>query len=187
MIILANDFSVYPGGRTYSDGEYSAREFYDKFLDNSDENIVIDLDGTRGIASCFLDEIVKLTWQKIGKTIHFISNRKAYINEITAYKKKYEEYSKRTVFKGICKDCLERYFCDEVKRNLDMLFCASYRNNEETIKPRKENTIIMKDLNQLLQDLKNLTDEEKRALAEDKRFDELMKKIDDELEKIKRN
>ena len=126
MISLANDFSVFPGGRTYSDGPFSAQEFYDKFL-NTDENITIDLDDTRGIASCFLDELVKLIgWKKIGKTVHFISSRKSILDEIMSYKKKYEEYSKRISFKGICNTCNERYFCDQVKRNLNILDCNSY-------------------------------------------------------------
>ena len=108
MISLANDFSVFPGGRTYEDGKFSAREFYDKFL-NDNESHIIDLDGTRGIASCFLDELVKLIgWEKIGKTVHFISSRKSILDEIMSYKKKYEKYSKRISFKGICNTCNEK-------------------------------------------------------------------------------
>lgn len=62
-IKFIKDFTPYPGGRSRSDGEHSAEEFYEdvlrgKFLEakESDKMLSIDLDGAAGYAGSFLDE-----------------------------------------------------------------------------------------------------------------------------------
>lgn len=62
-IKVANDFTMTPGARYYSDGPFSGEEFFDKLLRpmfeealQADEKLTIDLDGTNGYASSFLDE-----------------------------------------------------------------------------------------------------------------------------------
>lgn len=59
IINVAKEFSKAPGGRYYSDGEASGQEFREKVLipafQQFDE-IVIEMDGTRGYPSSFLDE-----------------------------------------------------------------------------------------------------------------------------------
>jgi len=61
-ISIARDFSATPGARYKSDGPYSGEEFRDRFLrkeleqPNSDERIEIDLDGTAGYSTSFLEE-----------------------------------------------------------------------------------------------------------------------------------
>ena len=57
-IIRISDWSVFPGGRHCEDSDYSACEFLENVvLPNIEERTIIDLNGTRGIASCFLDEL----------------------------------------------------------------------------------------------------------------------------------
>jgi hypothetical protein len=62
-IIIAKDFSPTPGARYYTDGPFSGEEFYDKLLSvkfnealESGRKLVVDLDGTEGYATSFLDE-----------------------------------------------------------------------------------------------------------------------------------
>lgn len=58
-ISVANDFSDTPAGRFKSDGPCSGEEFRDEFiipaLKNYDK-VIIDLDGTLGYGSSFLEE-----------------------------------------------------------------------------------------------------------------------------------
>lgn len=58
-ISIAKDFSRYPAGRFESDGPYSGEAFRKKSLEpaiRNHEKITIDLDGTRGYGSSFLEE-----------------------------------------------------------------------------------------------------------------------------------
>lgn len=62
-INICTDFTDTPGARTYEDGKYSGQEFYErillpKFKDAvyQKEKLEIDLDGTNGYASSFLNE-----------------------------------------------------------------------------------------------------------------------------------
>ena len=57
-ISVANDFSVYPAGRTPKDGEHcgeSFRELVNQHINESD-HLKIKLDGTRGYSAAFLEE-----------------------------------------------------------------------------------------------------------------------------------
>jgi len=59
-INMGNDFSVTPGGRYIDDGPDSAELFRDKFLIpalNKYEKVVLDLGGTVGYTSAFLEEV----------------------------------------------------------------------------------------------------------------------------------
>jgi len=62
-IVIAKDFSVTPGFRYETDGPKSGEEFRKKFLEplfedeESDEQILIDLDGAAGYATSFLEEV----------------------------------------------------------------------------------------------------------------------------------
>lgn len=58
-IIIATDYSEYPGGRYRSLGKYSGQEFRDDYLIpalKSGEKVVVVLDGTSGYGSSFLEE-----------------------------------------------------------------------------------------------------------------------------------
>ncbi|WP_337519562.1 STAS-like domain-containing protein, partial [Desulfovibrio sp.] len=59
-INIANDFSVFPGGRYRSDGEFSGEEFRDNILIpalQKYQQVIVELDGTRGYGSSFLLEV----------------------------------------------------------------------------------------------------------------------------------
>ncbi|MDR2925951.1 MAG: STAS-like domain-containing protein [Azoarcus sp.] len=60
-INVAREFSRYPAGRYAKDGPYTGEIFRDKHLipalgDATAERVVIEFDGTRGLASSFLEE-----------------------------------------------------------------------------------------------------------------------------------
>lgn len=86
---LAEDFSVYPGGRHKTDGDYSAeclREILLNLLEDNPKSIVsIDLDGTRGIGSSFLHELACHTPKEALERIVFSSRRHSYLRELTSY------------------------------------------------------------------------------------------------------
>lgn len=59
VINVARDFSKYPAGRYTEDGPASGQLFRDKFLIpalNEAKVLTIELDGTRGYGSSFLEE-----------------------------------------------------------------------------------------------------------------------------------
>lgn len=59
-ISIAKDFTKYPYGRYLKDGPNSAQRFRDEILIpilNANELIEIDLDGTAGFGSSFLEEV----------------------------------------------------------------------------------------------------------------------------------
>lgn len=59
IINVAKQFSRFPGGRFYEDGEFSGQRFREKMLVpalNKYQRVVVDLDGTLGYGSSFLEE-----------------------------------------------------------------------------------------------------------------------------------
>lgn len=59
MISVAKDFSRFPAGRFRDDGPYSGQAFRDLHLVpalQAGQAIVVDLDGTEGFGSSFLEE-----------------------------------------------------------------------------------------------------------------------------------
>ena len=88
---LANDFSSFPGGRHCEDGDYSAeclKEHLFYLLEEHPSKIIIlNLDGTRGIGSSFLHELVAHTSDSILQKIVFTSINKSYLHELTFYNK----------------------------------------------------------------------------------------------------
>ncbi|WP_181561423.1 STAS-like domain-containing protein [Sphingobium xanthum] len=59
MISIAQDFSRSPAGRFISDGPNSGERFREKFLVphlEKSRQITVELDGTRGMGSSFLEE-----------------------------------------------------------------------------------------------------------------------------------
>ena len=97
-IKISNDFSITPGARYYSDGEDSGEAFYDKILKyafkqalEDNKLLVIDLDGTEGYATSFLDEAFMRLTKEFGKDvvtshIKIISTEEPdWIDEINTY------------------------------------------------------------------------------------------------------
>ena len=94
IISIADDFSVYPGGRTPEDGPFSGEEFRNKFLVpalKSKESVVIDFDGVRGYGSSFLEEafggLVRQGFMPvyIYKYFELKSSRLSLIEEVRSY------------------------------------------------------------------------------------------------------
>lgn len=59
LIKVANDFTKYPGGRYLSDGQYSGQRFREEYLAPAllgVGRVVVELDGTLGYGSSFLEE-----------------------------------------------------------------------------------------------------------------------------------
>lgn len=93
-ISVAKDFSVYPGGRTPEDGPFSGEIFREEHLIpylTTKEKINIDLDGTRGYGSSFLEEafggLVRkgFSSDEIFNSITFQTSSKSLEEEIKRY------------------------------------------------------------------------------------------------------
>lgn len=96
-ITIAKDFSIYPGARHREDGDYSGQEFFEDILEPKFQSLpenqvlTIDLDGTEGYATSFLDEAFGGLARKYGKDnvikkLVFISLQEPYlIDEIKSY------------------------------------------------------------------------------------------------------
>jgi len=93
-INIAKEFSRYPAGRYSGDGPYCGEDFRDKFLKHSmssNEQIVIELDGTRGYGSSFLEEafggLVRIGYSPkiINELITFEASDDSLIEEIKEY------------------------------------------------------------------------------------------------------
>jgi hypothetical protein len=109
-IKVANDFSRIPCARFLSEGDFPGEEFREKILlpklreaIEKNEKLEIDLDGTAGLGTSFLEEsfgglirIDKLDYEEILKTIDFISKDDPdYISEIYEYIKEANEKENR--------------------------------------------------------------------------------------------
>src|ERR1700693_1662629 len=92
------DFSETPGARYYTDGNFSGEDFYENYLKHAfkealDDNskLTIDLDGTEGYATSFLDEAFIRLAKAFGKKsvsdhIYIISTEEPdWIDEIKSY------------------------------------------------------------------------------------------------------
>lgn len=97
-ISVAKDFSITPGARYYKDGSHSGEAFYDELLQHkfqealdNKEKLVVDLDGTEGYATSFLDEAFRRLGEKFTPDITWsnlilISNDEPdWIEEIKTY------------------------------------------------------------------------------------------------------
>ena len=69
--INVSDFSKTPGARYYKDGKFSGEEFYDKVLSikfeeakKENKKLIVNLDGTEGYATSFLDEAFRRLGEK---------------------------------------------------------------------------------------------------------------------------
>jgi hypothetical protein len=109
FIKIKTDYSKTPGPRYVDEGEYSGELFrhdilYPKFLEALKENvkIIIDLDGTAGYGTSFLEEsfgglirVEKMKYKDIIDNMKIISNDEPYYKEdIYSYLKDAYEESK---------------------------------------------------------------------------------------------
>ena len=94
-INIAEDFSRFPAGRFYEDGEFSAQRFREQLLvpalKNYDE-VIVDTKGTLGYGSSFLQEafaglITKegFITEKVLRTLQILPKESVYNSLITWY------------------------------------------------------------------------------------------------------
>ena len=95
-IKVVQDFSKYPAGRYYEDGDYSAQKFRNDLLlpaltANSDA-VTVELDGVAGYSSSFLEEAFgglvresKLPKGELEERLSLVSADKNLIEEIRQY------------------------------------------------------------------------------------------------------
>jgi hypothetical protein len=100
---IAKDYSATPGGRARKDGMYSAEQFYDEHLHaamykaiQDNVKLIIDLDGTAGLAGSFLDEAfgrLSVYFNDVAiNRIVFVSNEEPHlIDDIKSYIKEWFE------------------------------------------------------------------------------------------------
>ena len=92
LINIASDFSEAPSGRFYEDGDFSGQAFREKILIPSVlkyDKIELNLDGTEGYGSSFLEEafggIVRggyVTSDELISKLSIVSSRPQYIKKI---------------------------------------------------------------------------------------------------------
>lgn len=96
ITIKVSNFTTTPGARYYEDGEYSGQWFRDEylkpaFINNPTSEILVDLDGTEGYATSFLEEafggLIRLKDPAINTDrLKLVSKENPYIiNEIEEY------------------------------------------------------------------------------------------------------
>lgn len=98
MKIKISDYSTTPGARYRDDGNFSGEEFYEEHLKKAfessierNEKLVVDLDGTEGYATSFLDEAFgrlaeDFSAENVLKRIEIISNEEPdWIEEVKNY------------------------------------------------------------------------------------------------------
>ncbi|MGL4412105.1 MAG: STAS-like domain-containing protein [Bacteroidales bacterium] len=75
-IKVSEDFTMTPGARYRTDGPHSGEEFFEEILKprfsealEKGETLTIDLDGTNGYASSFLNESFRLLKEEFGDDI----------------------------------------------------------------------------------------------------------------------
>ena len=93
-IKIAEKFGRFPAGRSRNDGPFSGEAFRDQFLIKplqQGEHLIIDLNGTAGYGSSFLEEafggLVRagLNREKIINQLEFESDDASLIDEIEGY------------------------------------------------------------------------------------------------------
>ncbi|WP_420415940.1 STAS-like domain-containing protein [Marinovum algicola] len=84
VIRIADDFNEFPGGRYPEDGDGNGTDFRERFLEpalSRGERVKIDLDGTRGYPSSFLEEafggLIRkgVSREKIKATFEFVATQ----------------------------------------------------------------------------------------------------------------
>lgn len=96
MISIASDFSRFPGGRYVTDGPHSGEKFRDNVLIpafSKNEKVSVNLDGTRGYGSSFLEEAFGGLVRK-GINVADINNKLEIITKDKTLKREILEYIK---------------------------------------------------------------------------------------------
>ena len=106
IINIAKDFSRYPAGRFKSDGDYSGEHFREDLLIpalESENEIIIELDGTLGYSSAFFEEVFGglvrkgYTSKQLNEKIKYVSENELTIFSINKYIQQANERIKENV------------------------------------------------------------------------------------------
>lgn len=102
-ISIAKNFSKYPGGRYIEDGPDSGQEFREEHLApllKENNQVQVDLDGTRGYGSSFLEEVFGGLIREEGfnssildELLTIISTDDALLDEIESYINDAEDFT----------------------------------------------------------------------------------------------
>ena len=80
------DWTLYPGGRHKESGDFSADELSEILLEKLQENsgkLYIVLDGVRGYALSFLDQLVEnLLQNDVFNRVGFVSETQSYLDDL---------------------------------------------------------------------------------------------------------
>ncbi|MDX2102361.1 MAG: STAS-like domain-containing protein [Alphaproteobacteria bacterium] len=94
ILSIANDFSRFPAGRYKDDGPYSGEKFREEFLVpalRANEVVFVDLSGTKGFGSSFLEEAfggllrIGFTKEEVVKKLRLISDKETRLKEVESY------------------------------------------------------------------------------------------------------
>lgn len=95
IINVSREFSPYPAGRYESDGKFTGEGFRRIHLKNAlekNDKVIIELDGTLGYGSSFLEEAFgglvredNFSEEYLSKRLELVSTRKSIIDSIWSY------------------------------------------------------------------------------------------------------
>lgn len=95
VINVAKNFTRFPSGRFKRNGETSGEAFRGQFLENplkEGKEITVELDGTIGYGSSFLEEafgglvrVLEISPQNLKSKLHIVSDDPALLEEVNGY------------------------------------------------------------------------------------------------------
>ena len=106
IISIAQHFSETPAGRYRSDGPFSGERFREEFLYPAlldSTKVQVQLDGTLGYGSSFLEEVFGglvrengMSFKEIKDKLEIISSRKLYLDRAWSYMRDADDIAKKT-------------------------------------------------------------------------------------------
>lgn len=100
MISIANDFSKYPAGRYYNDGPFPGQKFREEVLVPALEKntkVTVNIDGTRGFGSSFLEEAFGGLVRTHKYTLKTLEEKLEITGSLETYKMRIWQYIKEAV------------------------------------------------------------------------------------------
>lgn len=88
LIVVSKDYSSFPHGRYKSDGPYSGERFREELLEpaiKSYDKVIVDLSGTIGLGSSFLEEAFGGLVRECGYTTDTLKSKLEIRSALTSY------------------------------------------------------------------------------------------------------
>jgi hypothetical protein len=95
LINIARQFSKTPAGRYYADGPDSGERFRDEYLEPAlrcGDQVAVEIDGTHGYSSSFLEEAFGGIVRKLRMTLAEASRRICIVGDETSFKQEIEHH-----------------------------------------------------------------------------------------------